>query len=376
MKVLVTDADNRVALAVVRALGQAGAEVHVVEQERFARRTPPAFVSRYAGRRTVLPSLPDEEAFIRALARAAEGVDVILPVSTNVLLACAKRREQLSARVPIASLAAIRRANDKSTVLAVARKAGVPIPVSYAPESDEELEMVIARIRLPAIVKLRDDEGTTLEPGERYRVADTAAKLREACRSLGRIRPFPVIQERIVGDGYGVGVLAKEGRVLASFAHRRIREYPVTGGPSAFCESVRDPRLIGYAEAVVRELGWTGVAMVEFKKGEDYHLLEVNPRFWGALPLATRGGVNFPHLLCRMAMGEELPPPPEYRAGLKLRFLPMDAAAAWSASRGPGAPAGYVKGFFRDLFDPGVSDGILDGDDPRPALAYLLSRWR
>ena len=33
MKVLVTDGANRVALAVVRALGRAGAEVAVVEQE-------------------------------------------------------------------------------------------------------------------------------------------------------------------------------------------------------------------------------------------------------------------------------------------------------------------------------------------------------
>ena len=55
MKVLVTDAANRVALAVVRALGRAGVEVHAVEQERFAARTPAAFVSRHVSSREVLP---------------------------------------------------------------------------------------------------------------------------------------------------------------------------------------------------------------------------------------------------------------------------------------------------------------------------------
>lgn len=374
MRVLVTDGANRVALAVVRALGSAGAEVWVAEQEPHARTTPAAFVSRHVSRREILPAVGEEGRFIGALAEFAAGADVILPVSTNVVLACARNRERLPARLPIPPLAAIRRANDKSTVLAAARKAGVPIPVSYAPESDEELDEVVERLRLPAVVKLRDDEGTTLEPGDRYRRARTRDEVRRAWVELHRIRPFPVIQERIDGDGYGVGVLAQEGRVLASFAHRRVREYPIAGGPSACCESVRDPRLLGYAENVVRELGWTGVAMVEFKKDDDYRLLEVNPRFWGALPLATACGVNFPDRLCRMALGEGVAAPPDVPAGVKLRFLAMDLAAAWSAL-GDGERRGrYLSGFVRDLFDLGVRDGLLDASDLKASLVYLSNR--
>jgi predicted ATP-grasp superfamily ATP-dependent carboligase len=376
VKVLVTDGNNRVALAIVRALGRAGAEVTVVEQERFATRRPAAFLSRHVRRHAVIPSLEDRGAFLEALAREARGADVLLPVSTNVVLACAEHRDRLPARVPVPPAAVVRRANDKSAVLAVARKAGVPIPVSYAPESDEELEEVVARVRLPAIVKLRDDEGTTLDPGDRYARVDSADGLRQAYRSLHRLRPFPVIQERIAGGGFGVGVLAKEGRLLAAFCHRRVREYPVTGGPSAVCESLRDPRLVDYAARVIAELRWTGVAMVEFKKDDDYRLLEVNPRFWGSLPLATAAGVNFPELLCRMALGDGPAAPPSYREGVRLRFLPMDMAAAWSALRRPGAPPGYVTGFLRDLFDPAVRDGILELGDWRASVAYWMNRLR
>ena len=371
---LVTDGANRVALAVARALGRAGAEVWAAEQEPHARATPATFVSRHVSRREILPPLADEERFIGALAEFAEGADVVLPVSTNVLLACARNPGRLPARVPIPPLATIRRANDKSTVLAVARKAGLPIPVSYAPESDEELDEVIARIRLPAIVKLRDDEGTFLEPGDRYRIARSGEALRSAWAGLHKVRPFPVIQEQVQGDGYGVGVLAQEGRVLASFCHRRVREYPITGGPSAACESVKDARLAGYAEALIRELRWTGVAMVEFKKGDDYRLLEVNPRFWGSLPLATACGLNFPDLLCRMAMGEAVAGPPGVPAGVKLRFLAMDLAAAWSALRDGARRGRYLYGFARDLLDPGVKDGLLDAHDLKASLVYLSNR--
>src|SRR5262249_17983580 len=156
--------------AVVRALGRAGAEVAVVEQERFARQTPASFRSRYVSRHDVIPTLGDDGAFLDALVDRAAGFDVLLPVSTNVLMKVAANRDCFKARVPIPPLMTLRRANDKSAALAIARKAGVPIPVTYAPEDEEELDEVASRVRLPAIVKLRDDAGTVLRPGERYAV--------------------------------------------------------------------------------------------------------------------------------------------------------------------------------------------------------------
>jgi predicted ATP-grasp superfamily ATP-dependent carboligase len=372
VKVLVTDGANRVALAVVRALGRAGAEVAVVEQERFAQKTPASFRSKYVSRHDVLPTLGEDGRFLAALAERASGFDIVLPISTNVAIACAGR-EKIPARLPIPPLAALRRANDKSAALAVAKKVGVPIPVTYAPEDDEELEGVLERLRFPAVVKLRDDAGTVLEPGQRYAVGRTAEDVRRAYRVLHALKPFPLIQEKVEGPGYGVGVLADQGKVLASFAHRRIREYPVTGGPSTICVSVVDDRLTGYAASVLGELGWTGVAMVEFKKDDDYRLMEVNPRFWGSLPLATRAGVNFPELLCRLALGESIGEAPKVQAGVKLRFLPLDAAAALSALRDPERRWAYSLGFLRDVFDPGVADGILDFRDLDASLQYLAN---
>lgn len=373
MKVLVTDGANRVALAVIRALGRAGAEVSVVEQERFAQKTPASFRSKFVSRRDVLPTLADDGRFLDALAERASGVDIVLPISTNVALACAAHREQIPARLPIPPAAVLRRANDKSAALAVAKKVGVPIPVTYAPEDDEELEGVLERLKFPAVVKLRDDAGTVLEPGQRYAVGRTADDVRRAYRTLHSRKPFPLIQERVEGPGYGVGVLADNGKVMAAFAHRRIREYPVSGGPSTFCVSVVDDRLTGYAAAVLGELGWTGVAMVEFKKDDDYRLMEINPRFWGSLPLATRAGVNFPALLCRHALGESIHEAPRYEAGVKLRFLPLDAAAAWSALRDPQRRWSYALGFLRDVLDPGVADGIVDYGDLDASLHYLAN---
>ena len=299
-------------------------------------------------------------------------MDLILPVSTNVVMACARHRERLPAPLPIPPLETIRRANDKSSALALARKAGVATPATWAPESDEELDEAASALRYPAIVKLRDDEGTVLDPGERYAVCAGPSELAAAWRRLHRLKPFPLLQEKITGPGYGVGVVAKDGKVLASVAHRRIREYPLTGGPSTLCETVREPELEAAAAAMIAALGWSGAAMVEFKRDDRFRLMEVNPRFWGSLPLATASGVNLPHLLCRSALGEEVGPVAGPKIGLRLRFLALDAAAALQGLTS--GRASTTLAFLRDLFDPTIPDGILDPDDLKASLIYRSNR--
>ena len=48
-----------------------------------------------------------------------------------------------------------------------------------------------------------------------------------------------------------------------------------------------------------RVLSYSGLAMVEFRRGPDGvgYLMEVNGRVWGSLPLAVRAGMDFPALL-------------------------------------------------------------------------------
>lgn len=368
MKVLVTDANNRVALAVVRALGRAGIGVTVVEQERFSRPTPPAFVSRFVQKSVILPDLGN--GFVDGVADVAREVDVVLPVSTNVLLALAENRDRFP-RLPVPGIATIRKANDKSSVLATAARVGVPVPRGYAPECDEEIREVADAIGYPAVVKMRDDAGTYLEPGERYRIVENRDELLSAAAHFAD----PVIQERIPGDGFGCGFLAREGELLAAFCHRRRREYPVTGGPSALCESVIEPKLVEYTRRLAREFSWTGVAMAEFKQDADgdFRLLEINPRFWGSLPLAIRAGVNFPESLCKMALGFPIEPIQYYKAGLKVRFLALDVSAALQALRRPGYRKRFLGGFMRDLVDLRISDGVLDRDDWRASVAYVTN---
>ena len=64
--------------------------------------------------------------------------------------------------------------------------------------------------------------------------------------------------------------------------------------------------------------------MVEWKV--DPHdgrprLLEINPRFWGSLELASRAGIDFPLLYGLAASGKRLPEASRYRVGARCRWI-------------------------------------------------------
>ena len=84
---------------------------------------------------------------------------------------------------------------------------------------------------------------------------------------------------------------------------------------------------------LLEKLNWHGVVMFEYKESVnpngdfEYKLLEANPRFWGSVPLAIANGVDFPVLLCRAAMGMEIPKI-ENKKSVRARIFFSDSLSA------------------------------------------------
>ena len=111
--------------------------------------------------------------------------------------------------------------------------------------------------------------------------------------------PFPLVQEWIPDGGgtFGVSALFDDGSdVKAAFIHKKLRMYPIQGGPSTLREGVEHLQIMELGLSLLKSLNWTGVAMAEFKvdpRDGIPKLMEVNPRFWGSLHLAIISGVDF-----------------------------------------------------------------------------------
>jgi predicted ATP-grasp superfamily ATP-dependent carboligase len=382
VKLLVTDADTRAALAATRALGRA----HRVHVAGPARRSL-AGASRFAAaQHRVADPLAAPEAFageIRALC-ASLGIELVLPVTDGAMLALAGAREGLApARLLAAANPAYASLSDKHALAQLARDAGIETPRG-GPVRGPETALALAReLGFPVVVKpvisvLRDAAGRLCKP-EVVRV-ESAHALPEALARAGADGEV-LLQECVAGWGEGLSLLRWQGRTLAAFAHRRLREMPPGGGVSVLSESIAlDAQRLARVEALLDGVGYQGVAMAEFKSdGRRAVLIEVNARLWGSLQLAIDAGVDFPSLLVA-AFGDARPAPAgTYRGGVRLRseFGDLDHALALARGRGaPGAPAG-LRAALAVLLRPAGPDchwELLRREDPRPFLR-ALARW-
>ncbi len=367
-RVLILDGFWNKSLAAVRALGGRGFFVAAGESTRFA----PALFSRYCRRRFVHPSVggcPDE--FLAALERelVAGHYDVLLAMELSTQLLVTKNRERLEAmvRIPFADPDLALRVHDKGWLASFAMEQGIECPATFLPRGPKQAVEMAAELPYPVLVKPRHSSG-----GRGIVRVDREADLLAGYTRVHARYPMPIVQEYIPpgGEALGVAVLmnfAAEPR--ASFVYRRVREYPITGGPSTLRESIWNPGLQQCAERLLSSLGWVGVAMVEFKedpKDGRPKLLEVNPRFWGSLHHAIVCGVDFPFLLYSLAMEGDMARVHGYRVGVKSRSLLHGDLLHFLAS-----PDRFsLKPAFYDF---SISDDVLSADDPLPTLGRIFS---
>jgi carbamoyl-phosphate synthase large subunit len=130
-----------------------------------------------------------------------------------------------------------------------------------------------------------------------------------------------IIQEHLPGDEYSVDVLANnDGTVVAAVPRTRTR---VDSGVSIAGQTVHDEGLEQTAAAVARAIGLRGVANVQLRRDTEGvpALLEVNPRFPGALPLTIAAGVDMPSLVLDLALGREIPSKLDFLDLANVRYL-------------------------------------------------------
>lgn len=387
MVAIVTDVHYRMSLALIRDLAQAGVEVITCEQDRCRdSRTSPALgaLSRYVSRHVWLPGGTDGlEALLSLCRETGLGRDcrpALLPAGAATLALIAENRERFEPLcglcVPTAEQLDL--LNSKPRLAALAARLGVPLPESMAP--GEDLDRFLDRQGLPCVIKPACGEKLGLTAAARYTVASTREEARAAWERFSRLAGEPpVVQGYLPGRALGCSVLARSGQVMAAICHQRVREYPVSGGPSSCCQCVEREDIRTYAARLTAETGLTGLAMFEFKEDRDGapRLLECNPRVWGTFPLTRVSGSGIPLLWCALAWNAGNPDNPAPLPALtpprgrRMIFAASDLMAAAGYAR-RGSP-GRALGALGDFLNPWVRDGLFEWGDMLPALAYFRS---
>tara|TARA_Y100000589_G_C27199315_1_gene648712 strand:+ start:5449 stop:6642 length:1194 start_codon:yes stop_codon:yes gene_type:complete len=135
-------------------------------------------------------------------------------------------------------------------------------------------------------------------------------------------------------------VFNKSSKLCSYLLHKRIYEYPTSGGPSTQRESVYNHKVINYSIEILKFLKWKGIAMLEWKYVLDqdkYYLIEINPRPGGSIVLDELANSQILINYCKSLKENKLktqfdPYYPSYKLNIKstwmipgdfLRFISM-----------------------------------------------------
>ncbi|HEX8379696.1 MAG TPA: ATP-grasp domain-containing protein [Allosphingosinicella sp.] len=303
-RVLLLGDDLRAFLAIARSLGRRGVEVHAAPSDFSS----PALKSRYIAASHRLPPYPlDPEAWQTALARliAQQNFLKVVPTSDSGLFMLRHHAEALGReRIGIANESALEIFSDKANTRALAEAHGVKVARGRLLGGGEAARALAEELGLPLVLK----------PRASYALGDIATKRSaRVVRDLGELdRQLRsglwngcVAESFFPGVGVGLSVLAREGRILFAYQHRRLHESSETGASTKRVSEPADPALLAAAEPLAAAARLDGVAMFEFRldrRSGRHVLLEVNPRFWGSLPLAVAAGADFPALWWDLAV--------------------------------------------------------------------------
>jgi len=383
LKVLLQGGEVQNALTVVQSLGRKG--ITVVVGAKYKKTI--SFYSHYCTKHFQYPcpkKNPDD--FIQCmLAEVKEHhYDVLISQGEEGLLELSKHRDLFLPYVkfPMVDHETFLKAYNKKETLKIALENTIPCPKTYIVNNVEDVKKIKDELIFPVIMKPTISEGAL---GLRYITLqeDLIETYEKTTRTFGEM----IIQELIPPGGatYGFeGLFNKNSEPRAIFVHQRLREYPLTGGPSTFRVGVENKEIIALGTRLLQSIGWYGIAMVEFKvdpRDNTPKLMEINPRFWGSLPLSIASGMDFPYLLCKMAVDGDISRVPDYKKGVKARVLfYTDFLYLLAVMKGLSTPWGYQSPDrgktlyeFLKFYEKDIVYDNLSWDDPVPGLLKILS---
>lgn len=392
---IVLGLETQIGLSLVRELGAAGVRVIGITQDPQAI----GLASRYLHEGIVVPEArsPALLAAIRAVGERYGPCKLmaVAEVNLNWLMRERSQLGQVEALLP--APAALATVLDKQATLAAAQAVGIAVPQSIEPLPGDDLAALAARCPLPAVLKWKDPNAVApllAKQGLDLLKAEYVYSQDELLAALRRYAPlgaWPLVQEYCAGYGLGQFFYMHEGQALRRFQHRRVAEWPPEGGFSSVCDAVplsEHVELQAKSIALLRAVGWQGVAMVEYRydpaSGRAV-LMEINGRFWGSYPLALYAGAGFALLSYQVAHGLPYAAEPPLNTRLRCRmvatelkrllriWLQPDKIIDRSFQRRPWAE---LLRFLADFLRPNVRYYVWSWRDPQPFLRDLRNLLR
>ncbi|HEY2227647.1 MAG TPA: ATP-grasp domain-containing protein [Xanthobacteraceae bacterium] len=371
-------------LALIRSLGRRGIPVAYLNDDH-----PIASYSRYAGRSFAWDGPGSDGAieFLKTLARThrLEGW-VLIAAGDAELRLLSQHHAELAAifRMAVPPWETVRWTHDKRLTYERAAALGIDYPRCYNPRDLAEVEALDCRF--PVVLKptVREQKNAFTR-AKAWQVDGRAALLARYRQAAALVDERAIVlQELIPGGGmaqFSCAAVWHRGAPVASLMARRTRQYPIDFGfTSTFVETIAQKEVEAAACRFLQSISYSGLVEVEFKhdhRDGRYKILDVNARAWTWNALGSIAGVDFAHLLCRLAMGETLEPLRGHADVAWMHGSRDILAAALEIMAGKLSPADYLRSWRKPLvFAAFAKDNLMPGLIDLPlGVARVLGRY-
>ena len=302
----------------------------------------------------------------------SEDYDVLLPTHEQVYL-LSRVREPLSRLVGLAlpEFAALDRMQDKANFIRLLDELDLPHPPTMIVSGRDDLEHLA---EFPCYIKTA--HGTAGLGVHRVSHAEDLGRLADELERAGEFdgeAEFLIQQPAVGGLSVAFGVF-QHGR-MAAHHMTRVRK---DGLGAMARESVNHPRVVDDMQRIARRLNWRGAFFLDYFYDEATgrrQYLEANPRI-GETVNARLCGVNLCEQLIRISLGEEAPPMPMGKTGVRSHqgyllglAAAMDGKSRWRILREV-MRARRQRGFYENSEDELARPGE-DWLSPLPAGAVV-----
>jgi predicted ATP-grasp superfamily ATP-dependent carboligase len=295
-------------LGVIRAYGRAGIPVVAMDTHRSV-----GTFSRYARYKCCPDPVFQEDAFIESLLEERKKYPLnplLFPTNDHWAMAVSRHKEKLIPYfyVMTPDYKCIQKVIDKQKFYQLTAEKSFNIPKTY---KLNDICRKTGQIEFPIVAKplARRISSNDLMQKENQKLFDRLRLTRmedetelEFFLSTCFDKHHFLFQEEIQGGAdrmYTVGIYADQNSdVLAAFTGRKVRGANPLYGDCVVGQVEQVPsELIQETKRLIKELRYTGIAEVEYKKdirNDEFRLIEVNPRSWSWIGITPFCDVNLP----------------------------------------------------------------------------------
>ena len=293
-------------LGIARSLGERGIPVFGLTAQRriygnFTRRAKVVFAPDSRTQPSELLT------FLTRFSEAQQQRCVIFPTRDDDVVFLNRFRRELEQYfiLAIPSESALNASLNKWETYQASKRAGVPVPECWTIQNQQEINAVLPKITYPCVLKpvsahhWRQGSNWEIVGGRKAVLIESEEQLLKEYGAISQADPHALLQQMVPGADDCLRIAAvycdRESKITLGFNAQKLIQVPAVFGTGCIVQTASLPEVSELAARFLREIGFTGLAEVEFKwdvTSNKHKLIECNPRPWDQHSLGKACGVD------------------------------------------------------------------------------------